>query len=78
MTSQVSKARPGAPRFVVVAVLGYGCDIVAHVDLQELVEEGAVLEHGGAHVFGGDLRAAGALGDGVGGAVVFDDAGMVD
>ncbi len=50
----------------------------AGVDLQELVEEGAVVEHGGAHVFGGDLGAGGALRDGVGGAVVFDDAGMVD
>jgi hypothetical protein len=60
------------------AILGYGGDIVMHVYLQELVEEGAVLEHGGAHVFGGDLGAGGALGDGVGRAVVFDDAGMVD
>jgi hypothetical protein len=56
---------------------GYGC-FPGCVDLQEFVEEGAVLEHGGAHVFGGDLGGGGALGDGVGGAVVIDDAGMVD
>ena len=54
------------------------CGLGARGDLEELVEESAVLEHGRAHVFSGDLRATGALGNGVGGAVVFDDAGVVD
>ena len=48
------------------------------VDLQKLVEEGAVLEHGGAEIFGGGFVACEALSDGVGGAVVFDDARVVD
>ena len=42
----------------------YGC-FVAHVYLEELIEEGAVLEHGGAHLFGVGLVTGEALCDGV-------------
>ena len=53
-------------------------DLIWGAELKELVEEGAVLNHGGAEVFGGGLVAVEADGDGVGGAVGVDDAGMVD
>lgn len=46
--------------------------------LQEFVEERAVLNHRGAKVFGGGLVGGEAGGYGVRGAVVLDDAGMVD
>ena len=55
-----------------------GREFAADGDLQELIEEAAVVEHGGAQVFGGVLVAAGAEGYVVGRAVVFDDAGMID
>jgi hypothetical protein len=47
-------------------------------NLKELIEEGAVLNHGAAEVFGGGIVGIEADGDGVGGAVGVDDAGMVD
>lgn len=49
-----------------------------YVDLQEFVEERAVLNHCGAQVFGGGLVGGEAGGYGVGGAVVLDDAGVAD
>jgi len=46
--------------------------------LNEFVEESAVIDHGRAQFFRRGLGLAGAHGDGVGGAVILDDAGVVD
>ena len=46
--------------------------------LDELVEESAVIDHGSAQLFCRGLGLTGADGDGVGGAVILEDAGVID
>ena len=46
--------------------------------LDQLVEDGAVLDHRGAEFFGGCVNAVGANGDAMGEAIVFHDARVVN
>ncbi len=55
-----------------------GPDFSWSLNLNQLLEKSTVVDHGGAQLFGAGLGFAGTHGYGVGGAVVLDDAGMVD